>query len=113
MKGVQNNDVAAVGRVLQYDNVDHKNFNVNGSLHESLLHVAARNNNHELCKMLLKFGADVNIFNYEDQTPRSGRKKHQFLYMSTINKKAKMQRKENFIQQSIAYLCEKKRFYYV
>ena len=69
MKGVQNNDVAAVGRVLQYDNVDHKNFNVNGSLHESLLHVAARNNNHELCKMLLKFGADVNIFNYEDQTP--------------------------------------------
>ena len=69
MEGVQYNDVAAVDRVLQYDNVDRKNFNVNGSLYDSLLHIAARSNNFEICEMLLKFGADVNMFNFEDQTP--------------------------------------------
>ena len=68
LESVQNNDVAAVDRVLQYDNVDRKNFNVNGSMYSSLLHVAARNNNHEICKMLLKFGADVNKFDLENQT---------------------------------------------
>ena len=69
MESVQHNDVAAVDRVLQYDNVDRKNFNVNGSLYDSLLHIAARSNNSEICEMLLKFGADVNMFNFEDQTP--------------------------------------------
>ena len=69
LEGVQYNDVAAVDRVLQYDNVDRKNFNVNGSLYDSLLHVAARSNNLKICEMLLKFGADVNMFNFEDQTP--------------------------------------------
>ena len=69
VEGVQYNDVAAVDRVLQYDNVDRKNFNVNGSLYDSLLHVAARSNNLKICEMLLKFGADVNMFNFEDQTP--------------------------------------------
>ena len=69
LEGVQNNDVAAVDRLLQYDNVGRKNFNVNGSLHQSLLHIAAHDNNYEMCKMLLKFGADVNTFNFEGQTP--------------------------------------------
>ena len=69
LEGVQNNDVVTVNRVLQCDNVGRKNFNVNGSLHDSLLHVAARNNNYEICKMLLKFGADVNKLNLDDQSP--------------------------------------------
>ena len=71
LEGVQNNDVAAVDRLLQYDNVDRKSFNVNGSLHELLLHVAEHNNNYEICKMLLKFGAGVNIFNLQGHTPLS------------------------------------------
>ena len=69
VEGVENNDVVAVNRVLQCDNVGSKNFNVNGSLYDSLLHVAARNNNYEICKMLLKFGADVNKLNLDDQSP--------------------------------------------
>ena len=69
VEGVENNDVVAVNRVLQCDNVGRKNFNVNGSLYDSLLHVAARNNNYEICKMLLKFGADVNKLNLDDQSP--------------------------------------------
>ena len=69
LEGVQNNDTAAVDRVLQYDNIDCKNFNVNGSMYDSLLHVAGRNNNHEISKMLLTFGADVNKFDLENQTP--------------------------------------------
>ena len=68
-EGVQNNDVAMVDRVLQCDNVGRKNFNVNGSQYDSLLHTAAYNNNYEICKMLLKFGADVNMFDLDDQTP--------------------------------------------
>ena len=53
LEGVQYNDVAAVDRVLQYDNVDRKNFNVNGSLYDSLLHVAARSNNLKYVKCYL------------------------------------------------------------
>ena len=69
LEGVQNNDILSVDRVLQYDNVDRKNFNVNGMLYDPLLHVAARNNNFKICQMLLKFGADVNMLNLEDQSP--------------------------------------------
>ena len=69
VEGVENNDVVAVNRVLQCDNVGRKNFNVNGSLYDSLLHVVARNNNYDICKMLLKFGADVNKLNLDDQSP--------------------------------------------
>ena len=69
LDGVQKGDMAAVNELLQYDNVDRKNFNVNGSLHDSLLHVSARSNNFEICKMLLKFGANVNMLNFEYQSP--------------------------------------------
>ena len=69
VEGVENNDVVAVNRVLQCDNVGRKNFNVTGSLYDSLLHVAARNNNYDICKMLLKFGADMNKLNLDDQNP--------------------------------------------
>ena len=58
-----------VDRILQYDAVGHKNFNVNGFLHESLLHIAARNRNHKICEMLVKFGADVNFLNGDGESP--------------------------------------------
>ena len=67
--GVENNDVAIVDRILQYDAVGRKNFNVNGSFHDSLLHKAARNRNYQICKMLVKFGADVNSLNFDNQSP--------------------------------------------
>ena len=69
VEGVENNNVATVDRILQYDAVGRKNFNVNGSLHDSLLHKAARNRNYEMCKMLVKFGADVNLLNLDNQSP--------------------------------------------
>ena len=69
VEGVENNDVPTVDRILQYDAVGRKNFNVNVSLHDSLLHKAARNRNYEICKMLVKFGADVNLLNLDNQSP--------------------------------------------
>lgn len=67
-EGVEQNDVAKVGEVLQYDPVGRRNFNVNGSPYDSLLHLAARNNSLEICKMLVKFGADVNMMNIDGQS---------------------------------------------
>ena len=69
MEGVENNDISTVDRILQYDAVGRKNFNVNGSLYDSLLHKAARNRNYEICKLLVKFGADVNLLNLDNQSP--------------------------------------------
>ena len=68
-EGVQNNDVATVAKILQYDAVGRKNFNVNGSFDDPLLHKAARNRNYEICKMLVKFGADANLLNRDNQSP--------------------------------------------
>ena len=61
MEGVENDDVAAVDRMLQYDSVGSKNFNV------SLLHKAVQNSNYKICKMLVNFGAGVNMLNLDDQ----------------------------------------------
>ena len=69
MEGVETNDVGRVDRILQYDPVGRKNFNVNGPSQDSLLHKAARNRNYEICKMLVKFGADVNLVNLDYQNP--------------------------------------------
>ena len=69
VEGVENDDVVAADKVLQYDAVGRKNFNVNGSSHDSLLHKASRNRNYKICKMLMKFGADVNLLNLDDQNP--------------------------------------------
>ena len=69
VEGVETNDVGRVDRILQYDPVGRKNFNLNGSLQDSLLHKAVRNRNYEICKMLLKFGADVNLINLDGQNP--------------------------------------------
>ena len=84
LDGVQKSDVAAVNELLQYDNVDRKNFNVNGSLHDSLLHVSARSNNFEICKMLLKFGANVNMLNFEYQSPLNVAETKIILYVNFL-----------------------------
>ena len=68
-EGVETYDIGRVEKILQYDPVGRKNFNVNGTLQDSLLHKAARNRNYEICKMLVKFGADVNLINLDDQNP--------------------------------------------
>ena len=108
LEGVQNNDVAAVDRLLQYDNVGRKNFNVNGSLHQSLLHIAAHDNNYEICKMLLKFGADVNTFNFEGQTPLNVAEKNlNWLICKLFIKRRK--RKEKIIWYNKAlHICARK-----
>ena len=49
--------------------MDRKNFNVNGCLNDLLLHKASRNGNYKICKMLVKFGADINLLNIDDQSP--------------------------------------------
>ena len=69
LEGLENNDTATLRKILQHDAVGRKNFNVNGSLHDSLLHKAARNRNYKICKMLIKFGADVNLLNRDNQSP--------------------------------------------
>ena len=69
MKGVENNDLRRLYAILQYDAVGRKNFSVNGSIHDSLLHKAARNRNYEICRKLVKYGADVNLLNFENQSP--------------------------------------------
>ena len=69
VEGVESDNVATVDEILQFDTLGRKNFNVIGSLHDSLLHKAARNMNYKLCKMLVKFGADVNLLNIQDQSP--------------------------------------------
>ena len=56
-------------QVLQCSPVGRRNFNVNGCLYESLLHITARNNSFEICKMLVKFGAEVNMMNIDGQSP--------------------------------------------
>ena len=69
MENVENNGVLTVRRILQYDALGRKNFNINRGLQESLLHKAVRNKNYQICKMLVKFGADVNLLNLDDQSP--------------------------------------------
>lgn len=53
MESVEDDGVAAVDRILKYDAVGRKNFNVNGSLQNSLLHKAVQNNNYKICKILV------------------------------------------------------------
>ena len=117
LEGVQNNDLAAVDRLLRYDNVGRKYFNVNSSLYKSLLHVAAHNNNYEICKTLLKFGADVNIFNFEGKSPLNVAERNVNwsickLFIKRRKRKEKRIEKRKKKEKSTAYLCEKRQFGY-
>ena len=108
MEGIQNNDVVAVDRVLQYDNVDRKNFNVNGSLYDSLLHVAARNNNHEICKMLLKFGAYVNMFNLQRQTPLNVAERNMNYSICQLLVKKRKRKEKRISYNKALHICVRK-----
>ena len=117
LEGVQNNDLAAVDRLLRYDNVGRKYFNVNSSLYKSLLHVAAHNNNYEISKTLLKFGADVNIFNFEGKSPLNVAERNVNwsickLFIKRRKRKEKRIEKRKKKEKSTAYLCEKRQFGY-
>ena len=105
ISAVENNDVAAVDRILQYDAVGHKNLNVNGSLHHSLLHKAARNRNYKICKVLLKIGADVNLLNFDGQNPLNVAEANG---ESSICKLLVRRRKEKkIIYKKVLHICAK------
>ena len=105
-EGVEDNDIAAVDRILQYDAVGRKNFNVNGSLYDSLLHKAVRNKNDKICEMLVKFGADVNLLNLDNQSPLNVA---EGIGKSSICKLLVKKRKEGKIMYKKAlHICAKK-----
>ena len=106
--GVQNSDVATVDRVLQYDNVDRKNFNVNGSLDDSLLHVAASNNNYQICEMLLKFGADVNMLDLEDQTPLNVAERNTNYSICKLLIKKRKRKQKKISYNKALHICARK-----
>ena len=108
LEGVQYNDVTAVDRALQYDNVDRKNFNVNGSLYDSLLHIAARSNNFEICEMLLKFGAEVDMFNFEDQTPFHVAEKNMNYSICKLFVKKRKHKEKRISYNKALHICAKK-----
>ena len=108
LQGVQNNDLAAVDRLLRYDNVGRKNFNVNGSLYESLLHAAAHNNNYEICKTLLKFGADVNIFNFESKNPLNVAERNVNWSICKLFIKRRKRKEKRILYKKALHICAKK-----
>ena len=105
MEGVENDDAAAVDKMLQYDAVGRKNFNINGSLQNSLLHKAVQNNNYEISKMLIKFGADVNMLSLYDQSPLNVAEANG---KSSICKLLVQKRKEKrIIYKKVLHICAK------
>ena len=106
MEGVETNDVGRVDRILQYDPVGRKNFNVNGSLQDSLLHKAVRNRNYEICKMLLKFGADVNLINLDGQNPLNvAEAKGEYFICKLLVRKRK---EKKIMYKKALHICAKK-----
>ena len=108
MAGVQNNDLTTTNRILQYDNVDRKNFNVNGSLNDSLLHVAASNNNFQICKMLVKFGADVNMFDLQDQTPLNVAERNSNYSICKLLIKKRKRKEKRILYNKALHICARK-----
>ena len=108
LEGVQKGDVTTVNEVLQYDNVDRKNFNVNGSLHDSLLHVSARRKNSEICKMLLKFGADVNMLNFEDQSPLNVAETNKDYCLCKLFVKKRKRIEKRILYNKALHICARK-----
>ena len=69
LQDVKNSDISELNNVLQEkDKLGYKNFNVNGSVYESPLHLAVCKGDYDICKMLLDSNADVNKI-LENQTP--------------------------------------------
>ena len=68
MDGVLKNDVSAVCKIPEGDNLGYWNFNVFGPFSDTLLHIAASYGNYEICEKLLNCNADVNALNTNDET---------------------------------------------
>ena len=69
MDGVLRNDVSAVCKILEGDNLGYWNFNVFGPSSDTVLHIAASYGNYERCDKLLNCNAAVNALNTNDETP--------------------------------------------
>ena len=90
LDAVESDNVAVVHTILQYDGEGRKNFNVNAFPQDSLLHKASRNGNKNICKMLIKFGADVNLVNIDNQNPLNiAEANDQFSVCELLSKKRK------------------------
>ena len=105
MEGVEENDVAGVDRILQYDSVGRKNFNVNGSLQNSLLHKAVQNNNYEICKMLVKFGADVNMLNLDSLNPLNVAETNGQVFICKLL--VRKRKEKRIIYKKVLHICAK------
>lgn len=108
LEGVLSNDVVIATSVMQYDNLKYKNFNVNGSMHDSLLHIAAYNKNHKLCKMLLKFGADVNMLNKKGQSPLHVAEANANSDMCKLLVKKRKRQEESIRYKKVLHICVRK-----
>ena len=69
MDGVLQNNISVVSKLLEGDALGFMNFNVHGPFCDTLLHIAVSYGNYEMCKALLKGGADVNGLNANGETP--------------------------------------------
>ena len=67
--GVLENNILKVSPILERDKIGYLNANVLGPFPDTLLHIAASYGNCEMCRKLLKCGADINIFNSGGLTP--------------------------------------------
>ena len=77
-------------------------------MHDSLLYIAIYNENYQLCKMLLKFGADVNMLNNEGQSPlHMAEAKANFHICQLLVKKRKY-REESMRYKKALHICVKK-----
>ena len=60
-KAVNTGDISELSNVLQEkDKMGYSNFNVNGYIYDLPLHEAVYQGHYDICKMLLKYNADVN-----------------------------------------------------
>ena len=55
--------------MLEGDAMGFMNFNVHGPFSDTLLHIGVSYGNYEMCKALLKSGADVNRLNSNGESP--------------------------------------------
>ena len=108
LEGVLSNDMVTATSVMQYDNLKYKNFNVNGLLHDSLLHMAVYNENYQLCEMLLEFGADVNMLNNEGQSPLHVAEANANFYICQLLVEKRKYREESMRYTKPLHICVKK-----
>ena len=88
LQAVRVGDISELTKILQEkDKLGYKNFNVNGSIYESPLHLAVFKGDYDMCKMLVDSNADVNKI-LENQTPLNiAEEMDNFLIANLLQKK--------------------------